>query len=495
MSPEITTSLILEQPVPEDLSPDFLDFFRFVPLGVDKGRLRIAVAETPATHVLEDLEKLYGVPVELVRTSEEALADAIRRVKAAAEPVVELLEDLDAASAPGDDRAPADVRELANQAPVVRFVSHLIREAADAHASDIHLDATREGLQVRLRVDGVLADIAAPPRALQAAVRSRLKILANLDIAERQRPQDGRVRVRLEQRELDLRVVVAPTHFGESVTLRLLDGAGRPAGLAELGMAPDTLAAVEALARRPHGILLVTGPTGSGKTTTLYAALGLRDKATEKIVTVEDPVEYELPGVTQIAVGERLGFAQALRTLLRMDPDVLMVGEMRDEESADIAVRAAMTGHLVLSTLHTNDAIGAIPRLLDLKVPSYLVAGTIEGVLAQRLVRKVCAGCRQRYKADPQVVALLADRPVGAMKLERGAGCAACRHTGYRGRTGIFELLLFDDALKDAVTRGPDLSTLRRLAGERAMRTLKQDGWAKVQAGVTTVEEVLRVVQ
>jgi type II secretory ATPase GspE/PulE/Tfp pilus assembly ATPase PilB-like protein len=262
-------------------------------------------------------------------------------------------------------------------------------------------------------------------------------------------------------------------------------------------MAPDDLDQFDTLARRRHGILLVTGPTGSGKTTTLYAALELRDRTAEKIITVEDPVEYELAGVTQIGVDSQRGltFARALKTMVRHDPDVLMVGEIRDEESADIAVRAAMTGHLVFSTLHTNDSLGAIPRLLDLKVPGYLVAASVEGILAQRLVRKTCTECRRRYHPDPQAVALLAGKPVGKVALERGEGCEACRQTGYRGRSGIFELLRFDDEVKELITRGADRSALRELTIARGMTTLKQDGWAKVQAGITTVEEVLRVVQ
>jgi len=296
---------------------------------------------------------------------------------------------------------------------------------------------------------------------------------------------------------MDLRVATVPTHYGESVTLRLLDRGGRPVGLDELGMAPEVLERFRALAGRQHGILLATGPTGSGKTTTLYAALALRDRAAEKIITVEDPIEYELPGVTQVPVSEKAGmtFAKALKSLVRHDPDVLMIGEMRDEETADIAIRSAMTGHLVFSTLHTNDAVGAMPRLVDLKVPAYLVAATVEAVLAQRLVRRICPECRATYKPDPATVALLAEQPVGTVKLHRGAGCAACRGTGYHGRTGIFELLVMSEELKVAISKGADRGRVRDQAAAEGMRTLKQDGWAKVQAGLTTVEEVLRVVQ
>jgi type II secretory ATPase GspE/PulE/Tfp pilus assembly ATPase PilB-like protein len=283
--------------------------------------------------------------------------------------------------------------------------------------------------------------------------------------------------------------------FGESVVLRLLDRGGRPVELDELGMSPDVLEQVARLSARPHGMILVTGPTGSGKTTTLYAALERRQKTAEKIITVEDPVEYQLSGITQVPVHRQAGvtFATALRSILRQDPDVLMVGEMRDAETAELAVQAAMTGHLVFTTLHTNDAVGAIPRLMDLGVPEYLVAATIEGVLAQRLVRRLCAECRTDYHPSPDSVALLAGRPVGRVTMTRGAGCAACRGTGFRGRLGIFELLLMTDELKDAIVRRVSRGELRELATAVGMRPMRADGWAKVQAGLTTVEEVLRV--
>jgi type II secretory ATPase GspE/PulE/Tfp pilus assembly ATPase PilB-like protein len=296
---------------------------------------------------------------------------------------------------------------------------------------------------------------------------------------------------------MDLRVSAIPTLYGESLVLRLLDRGGRPVGLEELGMAPDTLAAFRMLAARPHGLLLATGPTGSGKTTTLYAALALRDAQTEKIITVEDPVEYHLEGVTQMPVNRKAGvtFPTALRSILRQDPDVLMVGEMRDPETAEIAAQAAMTGHLVFSTLHTNDAIGAITRLTDLEIEPYIVAATLDAVLAQRLVRRVCSECRERHRPDPASVALLAHQPIGNVTLNRGKGCGACRDTGYRGRTGIFELLTITDELKHAITREREPAELRELARSQGMKTLREDGWAKVQAGITTVEEVLRVTE
>jgi general secretion pathway protein E len=391
----------------------------------------------------------------------------------------------------------ADVRDLANQVPVVRYVNLLVRDAYDAGASDIHLEATRIGLSARFRLDGVLAPAPEPPSELHHAIVSRIKLLAELDIAERRRPQDGRIRVRLESRELDLRVSTVPTMYGESVVLRLLDRGGRPVSLDELGMSDDILAAVSRIAQKPHGMVLVTGPTGSGKTTTLYAALQLRDRGAEKIVTVEEPIEYQLSGITQVPVHRQAGvtFGAALRSILRQDPDVVMVGEMRDAETAEIAVQAAMTGHLVFSTLHTNDAIGAIPRLLDLGVPDYLVAATLEAVLAQRLVRRICDDCRVEYRPSAQHVALLAGRPVGRVKLVKGAGCAACRDTGFRGRVGLYELLILDDLTKETIVRGGTRADLRTLADQAGMRPLRLDGWEKIEAGLTTVEEVLRVVQ
>ncbi len=496
-------TLVSKLPLAEAFEAGYLEFNGILPLEIAGDRLRVAVSGSPAVEVLDDLEVSFGVPLELVPVPPEALADGIRRSFGAAESVVELIRDLNeqiAAGSESSDSPLADARDLANQPPVIRFVNLLIREAYEARASDIHLESSREGLRVRFRVDGILLDVPSPPKGLQAAVVSRVKLIAELDIAERRVPQDGRIRVRLEERELDLRVSTVPTLYGESVVLRLLDRGGRPVALDELGMAPDVLDVFKGFVARPHGIILATGPTGSGKTTTLYAALGLRRPNAEKIITVEDPVEYHLEGVTQVPVNTKAGmtFAAALRSMLRQDPDVLMVGEMRDTDTAQIAVQAAMTGHLVFSTVHTNDAIGALARLVNLQVASYLVAATLEVVLAQRLVRKVCSDCRERYRPDPAAVALLAERPVGKLALERGRGCAACRDTGYRGRTGLFELLVVDDEMKALFSRmdaSNDAARLRDVARERGMIPLRQDGWRKVQAGITTVEEVLRVVQ
>jgi general secretion pathway protein E len=461
----------------------------------DNDSVVIAIAPSGERSALDDLSLAYRRRAVAEDASESDVDGFIERLTTSTDRSIEL-----ASMAERDDYdALADVRDLASQPPVVRYVNLLVRDAYDAGASDVHLEATRDGLLARVRLDGVLTRAPEPPPALHHAVISRVKLLAELDIAERRRPQDGRIRVRLESRELDLRVSTVPTIFGESIVLRLLDRGGRPVRLQELGMNAQLLARIEQLVSRPHGMFLVTGPTGSGKTTTLYAALQQRDTGAEKIVTVEDPIEYELPGITQVPVHRQSGvaFDAALRSLLRQDPDVIMVGEMRDSETAEVAVQAAMTGHLVFSTLHTNDVIGAIPRLQDLGVPPYLISATLEGILAQRLVRRICDQCCEvSQPPKEQVVALMGeDFTEGQQHLKRGTGCAHCRGTGFRGRTGIYELLVLTEELKDAITRGAPRSQLRMLAEKSGLRTMQQDGWDKVKAGVTTTAEVLRVVQ
>jgi general secretion pathway protein E len=479
--------------LPESLSRDFLLHHRLCPIDTrPDGTVVVAVGKTPLLGALSDVSFVFRAPVATEQLEDDELDRVIERLTTRAERNIELAR-MDAE----DDDLTADVRDLVNQPPVIRFVNLLVRDAYDAAASDIHLEATRTGLAVRFRVDGVLTRAPEPPNQLHHAVVSRLKLLAELDISERRKPQDGRIRVRLESRELDLRVSTVPTMYGESVVLRLLERGGRPVDLSELGMSPAVHSAMEHLAQRPHGMLLVTGPTGSGKTTTLYAALQARDALAEKIITVEDPIEYQLAGITQMPVHRQAGvtFASALRAILRQDPDVVMIGEMRDQETSDIAVQAAMTGHLVFSTLHTNDAIAAVPRLFDLGVPDYLVAATVEGVLAQRLVRKICADCRAGYEPLPDQVSAIAGRPVGRTTLARGTGCTSCRGTGFRGRLGIFELLTITDDIRDAITRRVSRAELRTLAERAGLVSLRADGWLKVQAGLTTIEEVLRVAQ
>jgi general secretion pathway protein E len=481
-----------EVPLAEGISREFLLHHRLCPRAfAPDGALLVAAANDAFVDAADDLAFAYGRAVRLEPAAAAEVEQLIERLATRSDRRIEL------AQVHGDDHLAADVRGLANQPPVIRYVNLLVREAYDAGASDIHLEAARDGLSARFRIDGVLIPAPEAPAELHQAVVSRIKLLAELDIAERRRPQDGRIRVRLEARELDLRVSTVPTMFGESVVLRLLDRAGRPVQLDELGMPGGVLASFAALARRPYGMVLVTGPTGSGKTTTLYAALGLRDAHAEKIVTVEDPVEYQLAGVTQVPVHRQAGvtFGAALRSILRQDPDVIMVGEMRDPETAEIAVQAAMTGHLVFSTVHTNDAVGALPRLLDLGIPDYLVAGTVDGILAQRLVRRVCAGCAAPYRPSPDALRAVAAEHDAPNTLVHGTGCAACRGTGYAARLGVFELLTMDDALRSAVAERAPRARMREIARAGGLAPMRTDGWEKAKAGLTTVEEVLRVIQ
>jgi len=492
--------LVSRLPLVESFDATYLTYHRIFPLGVEEGRLRVAAASEPAPEVLDDLVVSYGCEVELVPVDDETLESAVRRTFAAAESVAALVETLDddASPVPDGEGVDADARDLIDQPPVIRFVNLLIREAYEAGASDIHLEATAGGMVARFRMDGVLARAPSPPPPIRRAVISRIKLLAELDISVTRVPQDGRFRLKLEERDLDLRVSTVPTLFGESVVLRLLDRGDRPVTLDALGMDRTTLDRFRALVgQRSHGVILATGPTGSGKTTTLYAALGLRDPEREKVITIEDPVEYQLPGVAQVPVNRQAGvtFAAALRSLLRQDLDVLMIGEMRDAETAGIAIQASMTGHLVFSTMHTNDAASALVRLVDLHVEPYMIAASVEGVLAQRLVRRTCAECAQPYEPDAAAVGLLASVRPTDMTFRHGIGCPACHHTGYRGRTGVFELLQVTDRVRDLVTRSLDLPAIREQARVDGTAALAEAGWAKVRAGVTTVEEVLRVVE
>jgi type II secretion system protein E len=385
---------------------------------------------------------------------------------------------------------------MAFDAPVVRLVNLLIENAVTASASDIHIEPFEDNLRVRYRIDGVLFDAETPPRRLKAAITSRIKIMAELNIAERRLPQDGRIRMTLGGRRLDIRVSTIPTIHGESVVMRLLDRAAILMPLERLGFAPRTQRQVERLIHLPHGILLVTGPTGSGKTTTLYAALDKINSPGKKIITIEDPVEYQLRGVNQIHVKPKIGltFAAGLRHIVRQDPDVIMVGEIRDLETADIAIHAALTGHLVFSTLHTNDAPGALTRLLDMGVEPYLVASVLEGVLAQRLVRLVCLACRVPCEPEPKELrAMGVDGVPPGVTLARGKGCPECRGTGYRGRTGIYELLVMTEEFRSLTLRKTPGHEIRQRAVAAGMVTLRQDGWAKCCQGLTTIDEVLRV--
>jgi len=477
------------------VSVAFLQHHRLCPLGLhDDGSLVVAATQGSLLSGLDDLSVAYQRSVTAHTISEQHLETLLSRIS------TESPAGVDAESLDTDLDDPAftrDVRDLANQPPIVRYVSVLLRDAHEVGASDIHLEASRHGLSARYRIDGVLVRAPEPPTRADRAVVSRLKLLAELDIAERRRPQDGRLRVRMEHRELDLRVSTVPTVFGESVVLRLLERGGGQVPLAELGLPPDTLPLVQALASRSTGMFLVTGPTGSGKSTTLHSMLGLRRADAEKIVTIEDPVEYTIDGIAQVPVHAPTGvtFASVLRSVLRQDPDVILVGEMRDAETAELAVQAALTGHMLFSTLHTNDALGAIPRLLDLGVPPFLLAATLEAVLAQRLVRRICGSCRESYEPDRALLHALGDDRPPIAGLLRGRGCSACRGTGYRGRIGVFELLTISADLRDAIATAATRRQLEALAADTSRRSMRQHGVMLARDGLTTLEEVLRVTQ
>jgi general secretion pathway protein E len=488
-----------------ELDPGFLKRNRVLPLHADAERLVVAVADPFNTSTIDALAFLVEKPVERVIALGRDIDIGIDRLYGANSPV----PAIDAHAAGGESASDDDVRrlhDLAAEAPVIRLVQDIIVRAVEAHASDIHVEPREDSLSVRLRIDGMLHTIERLPVSLRSAVTSRIKIMARLDIAERRLPQDGRIKASVAGRAIDLRVSTMPTLHGESVVLRILDRSQVKLELATLGFGERFRSDVGRLITQPNGIILVTGPTGSGKTTTLYTALGMLNTEPSKIFTVEDPIEYQLAGINQIQVQPRIGltFATALRSILRQDPDVIMVGEIRDLETAEIAIQAALTGHLVLSTVHTNSAAATITRLLDMGVDDYLLASTIAGVVAQRLVRRLCDHCAEPAELSPLLVERLqavSDRTqtaattAVAARARRKKGCPACRQTGFSGRTVVSELLHMTAATRDAVlTKGTE-HTIEAAAIGDGMCTMYQDGLGKALAGETTIDEVLRVTR
>ena len=482
-------------PEVEGLLPAFLQSHAVYPLRRNGDELHVAMAVPQDAFVLKALHLATGLTVR----PHLALESDIE--KALVEPVEEATDTANDGFGDGSDGSDfvEHLKDLASEAPVIRLVNTIIGRVIDLRASDIHLEPFDDGLHVRYRVDGVIhAGELVPPR-LSAAVGSRVKLLAHLDIAERRLPQDGRIKTRVKGRELDLRVSTVPTVHGESVVMRVLDRASVRLELEKMGFEKDTLQRFNALLARPHGILLVTGPTGSGKTTTLYAALAKIDASAQKIITVEDPVEYQLEGINQIQVHSQinLSFANALRSILRQDPDIIMIGEMRDNETAQIAVQSALTGHLVLSTLHTNTAAGAVIRMQDMGVEPYLITSAVNGVLAQRLVRTLCGHCKEAYEPGSEVRERtgLARFCADDQLVYRAVGCEHCRQSGYRGRTGIHELMTLDEPLRRAIIDGKDANVLNTLAAKGGMLSLYEDGLRKVASGQTTLDELARVTQ
>ncbi len=470
----------------EGMSHRFLRQCRAIPVALVDNTLTIAMADPLDFETIAAVRAFSGLQVRTALAAEQEILDAIDRNYGESE---------QRSYAEGDDeQAGADLehlRDMASEAPVIRLVNAMIAEAIEKRASDIHIEPFEKEFRVRFRVDGVLFNQEPPPRELKAAIISRLKLMAKLNIAERRLPQDGRIKIKVVGREVDLRVSTLPTLYGESVVMRLLDrSAGDFYDLRRLGFDDHMLARMEHFTSLPHGIFLVTGPTGSGKSTTLYSALKRINLPDKKIITIEDPVEYQMDGINQIHVNPQIGltFASGLRHIVRQDPDVIMVGEIRDRETADVAIRAALTGHLVFSTLHTNDAPSAITRLTDMGVENYLITSSLVAVLAQRLVRVICPHCKQ---PNGRVMS-----PEGESVLTwHGAGCLECNGRGYASRMGIFEMMDVTDEMRKLIMNNADASVLTRTARQNGMRNLREDGWRKIEDGVTTVEEVMRVTQ
>ena len=469
------------QAVPESLARKhaIIPLFRIGPT------LTVAVADPLNFFALDEVRLKARCDVKAVLACDSAIRKAIDQYYGSAGTVEKVAKVLEAA------RTPTLEADSAQDGPVIKLVDLLVTQAMKEAASDIHLEPGDGALRTRLRVDGLLHEVAGPPTQLHAAVVTRIKVLANLDVAEKRKPQDGRFRLRLEGKDIDLRVSTVPTQFGEKVVMRLLDRSAAVVSLDQLGCPPQTLERLSALIRRPHGILLVTGPTGSGKTTTLYAILSVLNSIEKNILTVEDPIEYQLAGINQVQVNPKadITFASALRAFLRQDPDIIMVGEIRDRETADVSIQAALTGHLVLATLHTNDAPGALARLMDMGIEPFLIGSSVVGILAQRLVRVVCPRCK---RPDPTAGAALG---IDGKRCVRGAGCEACKQRGYRGRLGLFELLTVTDEVRGHIAERAASHVIRETGRAAGMTTLREDGVAKVLAGVTTAEEVLRVTQ
>jgi type IV pilus assembly protein PilB len=469
------------------------------PLAADLTSVTLAAVDPFNSQIVNDLAFALERDVRLAVADPERVAALIRQHygeedASLDEAALELGDQ--AGGSERDDLSVEDLEQLAGQTPIVRFVNLVLAQAIRDRASDIHFEPFEHEFKIRYRIDGTLHEMAPPPKALAMPIISRVKVLANLNIAERRVPQDGRIKLTIAGRAVDLRVSTLPTQFGESVVLRVLDQGAVQLELGQLTMPAPIEQALRELIRRPNGIVVVTGPTGSGKTTTLYSCLKVLNTPDVKILTVEDPVEYEIDGIMQVPVNyaAHLTFARALRSFLRQDPDIVMVGEVRDLETAQIAIQASLTGHLVLTTLHTNDAAGAVTRLVDMGIEPFLLASTLEAVLAQRLVRRLCPDCRRPYEPDDAILrsAGLERAVLGGRPFHAAVGCPACHHTGFRGRLGIFELLRVDEPLRELITNGASLVELRQRAIARGMVPLREAGLAAILSGDTTLEEMMK---
>lgn len=472
-----------------------------VPLELKQNILKVAMADPADMETIDALRVATSADILPCAADRKTLVEYISRFyEKESQDINRIVEDMGGKGFEfigEDEEDVGHLKDLASEAPIIRLVNLLITRAVESRASDIHIEPFEDELKVRYRIDGVLHDAESTPKKLQAAIISRIKIMAKLNIAERRLPQDGRIRLKVGETEVDLRVSTIPILHGESMVMRILHKEGIVIDLNLLGFPPETLTRFNMLINKPNGIILVTGPTGSGKTTTLYGALDKINSSEKKIITVEDPVEYQLKGINQIQIKPQIGlnFGNTLRHIVRQDPDIIMIGEIRDLDTAEIAIQSALTGHTVFSTLHTNDAPSAITRLLDMGVENFLLSSTVRGVLAQRLVRLICPSCKETdpSNADREELAKMGvDRET---TLYRGTGCEQCAHTGYYGRAGIYELLIIDDDIRKLILKQADSNQIRALAKQLGMKTLLEDGAEKIRVGITTLSEVLRVTQ
>lgn len=485
----------------EKVSVRFLKHSKALPLREDEGQLLLAMADPLDEYVINAFRLLTHRKVVVLLAAPSELEAAFERLYGSGKSSMDqIVDEVETREEQGDREDLQHLKDMASEAPTIRLVSLIINHALEARASDIHIEPFESRLIVRYRVDGVMHEVESPPHRFSAAVISRIKIMSNLDIAERRLPQDGRIKLRIQGKEIDMRVSTVPTMHGESVVMRILDKSGTALDFAKLGFDVDVLQRFMDILMLPQGILLVTGPTGSGKTTTLYTALDKLNNPDLKILTVEDPVEYQMEGINQIQVKPQIGltFANALRSIVRQDPDVIMIGEIRDLETAQIAVQSALTGHMVLSTLHTNDAASTINRLIDMGMDDYLLTSTINGILAQRLVRTLCTHCREAHPALPEVVEEMQLRrftDASPVMLYQPVGCELCNGTGYLGRLSIVELLVMSDTIRSLVMRHVTAGEIRQQAIADGMQTMYENGLRKAMAGITTIEEVLRVTR
>ncbi len=479
----------------DHLSLKFMKQSLFIPLSLADNRLKIAMADPLDAYVPDALKLSYGYDIEVFKGNPDDILESLDRIYGSGSQSIEnIIEEAGKEINIKDGDTVENLKDMASEAPIIRLVNRLIVNAVEIRASDIHFEPFADEFKIRYRIDGALYEMAPPPKHLALPVISRIKVLSGLNIAERRKPQDGRIELRIAGRPIDLRVSTLPTQYGESVVLRVLDRSVVELDLEKLGMGTDILEQVRHLIHQPNGIFIVTGPTGSGKTTTLYSGLKEINTIEEKLLTAEDPVEYDLEGIMQVGVREAVGmtFAGALRAFLRQDPDRIMVGEIRDLETAAMAVQASLTGHLVLSTLHTNDAAGGITRLIDMGVEPFLISSTLIGVLAQRLIRRICVSCKTDYEpSDRELEALNMNRDdLGGRKFYYGKGCTTCNNTGYKGRIGIYELLPISTAVQEIINQRLPTNEIRKQALLEGMTLLRQSGVRKILDGVSTVEEV-----